>query len=95
MFEFYQAPIINIAIIIITITKDFNNKIKFVSLCISCLSIFGNSSDSFLQKFSETGIENLHLKFIISKLSTIIIRTTYNIFCMRNKQWCDPELLNY
>ena len=76
------------------LAKDYN-KIKFVNLCISCLGIFGNSSDSFLQMCNERGIENHDLRFIISKLSTIIIRTTYYIFCMRNKAWCDPEILNY
>ena len=53
---------------------------------------------------SETGIDNRHLKFIISKLSNIIIRTTYYIPTtssalptthMRDKPWCNPELLNY
>ena len=76
------------------LAKDYN-KIRFVNLCISCLGIFGNSSDSFLQMCNERGIENHDLRFIISKLSTIIIRTTYYIFCMRNKAWCDPEILNY
>ena len=76
------------------LAKDYN-KIEFVNLCISCLGIFGNSSDSFLQMCNERGIENLDLRFIISKLSTIIIRTTYYIFCMRNKAWSDPEILNY
>ena len=66
------------------LTKDFN-KIKFVNLSVSCLGIFGNSSESFLQMCSETGIDNRHLKFIISMLSNIIIRITYYIFCMRNK----------
>ena len=58
------------------LAKDYN-KIKFVNLCISCLGILGNSSDSFLQMYNERGIENHDLRFIISKLSTIIIRTTY------------------
>ena len=66
------------------LAKDYN-KIKFVNLSVSCFGIFGNSSESFLQMCSETGIDNRHLKFIISKLSNKIIRTTYYIFCMRNK----------
>ena len=74
------------------LAKDCN-KIKFGNLCISCLGIFGNSSDSILQTCNERGIENRDLRFIISKLSTIIIRTTCYILCMRNKAWCDPELL--
>ena len=70
------------------------NKTKFVNLYISCRGIFGNSSDSFLQMCNERGIENHDLRFLISKLSTIIISTTYYIFCI-NKSWCDPEILNY
>ena len=76
------------------LAKDYN-MIKFVNLSVSCLDIFSNSSESFLEMCSETGIDNRHLKLIISKLSNIIIRITYYIFSMRNKPWCNSELLNY
>ena len=76
------------------LAKDYS-KIKVVNLCISCLGIFGNSSDSFLQMLNERGIDNHDLRFIISKLSAIIVHTTYYIFCMRNKALCDPKLLSY
>ena len=76
------------------LAKDYN-KIKFVNLCISCLAIFGNSSDSYLQMCNDRGIDNHDLRFTISKLSTITIRATCYIFCMGNKSWCDPEILNY
>ena len=66
------------------LAKDYN-KTKFVNLCISCLGIFGNSSDSFLQMFNERDIDNHALGFIISNVSAIIIRTTCYIFCMTNK----------
>ena len=58
------------------LAKDYN-KIKFVNLFVSCLGIFGSSSESFLQMRSETDIDNRHLKFIISKLSKKVIRKTY------------------
>ena len=76
------------------LAKDYY-KIKFANLSVSCLGIFGNFSEPYLRMCSETGVDNCHLKFIISKLSNIITRTTYYIFCMRNKPWCNPELLNY
>ena len=60
-------------------------QVKFVNLCISYLFIFGNSSDSFLKLCIESGIENRDRTSIISKLSTVIICSTYSIFCMRNK----------
>ena len=76
------------------LSSDYH-AIEFVNLSLSCLGIFGQSSDSFLKMCTELGFDNHHLNFIVSKLSTIIIRTTYYIFCMRNKSWCNPELLSY
>jgi len=70
-------------------------RIEFVNLRTSSLSIFGNSLDSFLQMCNDIGIDKHHLNFIVIKLSTIIIRTTYCVLCMRNKPWSQPELLNY
>ena len=71
------------------------DRIEFVNLCISSLGIFGNSSDSFLLMCNDIGIDKHHLNFIVTKLSTIIIRTTYYIFCIRNKPWNQLELLSY
>ena len=66
--------------------------VKFVNLSIA---IFGQSSDSFIQMCSDLTIDKAHTNYIITKLSTIIIRTTYYIFCMRNKPWTNPDLLSY
>ena len=70
-------------------------QITFINLSISSLGIFGNCSDSFLKLCMERGINNGDLKFIISKISSIIIRSTYYIFCMKNKPWPNPGLLSY
>ena len=70
-------------------------EINFINLCISCLGIFGTSSNSFLEMCNDNSIDTHRLNFIISKLSIIVIHTTYYIFCMRNRPWCDPELLTY
>ena len=70
-------------------------QVKFINLTISCLGIFGNSSDSFLKLWMERGFSNSDLNFIISKISTTTIRSTYFIFCTRKKPWSNPELLSY
>ena len=69
--------------------------VKFVNLSISSLGIFGQSCDSFIQMCSDLTIGKAHTNYIITKLSTIIIRTTYYIFCMRTKPWTNPDLLSY
>ena len=75
---------------------SFNYRnVKFVNLSISSLGIFGKSCDSFIQMCNDLNIEKKHLNYIIIKLTTIIIRTTYYIFCMRNKPWTNPDLLTF
>ena len=78
--------------------KDLNcnyRQVQLVDLSMSCLGIFGHSSDSFLEMCKCIGIDQSHLNYILSKISSIIIRTTYYIFCSRNKPWSNPELLSY
>ena len=60
------------------LSNDYHT-IDFVNLSMSSLGMFGQSSDSFVKMCTELGFHNHHLNFIISKLSTIIIRTTYYI----------------
>ena len=71
------------------------HEVKFINISISSLGIFGNSCDAYIQMYKDLNCEEKHLKYILKKLITIIIRTTYYIFCMRNKPWTNPELLTY
>ena len=70
-------------------------QIKFINLSIISLGIFGNCSDYFLRLCMERGINNGDLHFIISKISSLIIRSIYCIFCLRNKPWPSQELRSY
>ena len=70
-------------------------KLHIIELTVGFETNFGQLSESFLTMCTKLGFDNQHLNFIISKLSTIAIRTTFYIFCMRNKAWCNPELLSY
>ena len=69
--------------------------VKFVNLSIGSLGNFGQSCDSFIQICSDLTIDEAHTNYIITKLSILIIRTTYYIFCMGDKPWTNPYLLNY
>ena len=66
--------------------------VTFVSLSMSSLGIYANSCLSFLKMCDSLSIDNQHKRFLISKLSTISIRTTYYIFCCRDKSWNNPDL---
>ena len=49
---------------------------------------------TFPRCFEKLGFEKQHLNFIVRKLTTIIIRSTYCIYYMRNKPWTNPWLNN-
>ena len=76
------------------LSSDFR-KIKFINLSLSALGIFGKSWEPFIDMCKELEIDKQHTDFVVRKLSTIIIRSTYYIFCMRNKPWTNPDLLIY
>ena len=67
--------------------------VTFVNLSMSSLGICANSCLSFLKMCDSLSIDNQYKRFLISKLSTISIRTDYYIFCCRDKQWNNPDLL--
>ena len=69
-------------------------EVRLVNLSISSLGIFGQSCDTFMDMMQDLAIEKRHLKYTISKITNIAIRTTY-IFCCRNKTWTAPELLSF
>ena len=72
-----------------------HHHVKFLNLSIGSLGIFGQSCNSFIQICSDLSIDKAHNNYIITKSSTIIIRTTYYTFCMRNKPWTDTDPLSY
>ena len=74
------------------LSSDFHN-IKFINLSLSALGIFGKSCEPFIDTCKELEFDKQHTDFIVRKLSTIIIRSTYYIFCMRNKPWTNPDLI--
>ena len=76
------------------LSSDFHN-IKFINLSLSALGIFGKSCEPFIDMCKELEFDKHHIDFIVRKLSTIIIRSTYYIFCMSNKPWTNPDLLIY
>ena len=47
----------------------------------------------FLSMLDDIGFEDKFKIYCIRKMMTIAIRTSYYIFCCRNKEWSDPQLL--
>ena len=70
-------------------------KVIFVNLSVSALGVFANDSASFLSMLDDLGFDDKFKKYIVRSIVKIAIRTTYYIFCCKNKTWTNPELMKY
>ena len=66
--------------------------VRFINPSLSALGIFGNSYEPFIDMLKEIDFEKQYINFIVQKLTTNIIRSTYYIFCMHNKPCTNPNL---
>ena len=69
------------------------NSVKFVNLSISPLGVFSKECSTFIEMLNDFGFQKQHQNYCIRRMTTIAIQTTYYIFCCRNKEWMNPELL--
>ena len=74
------------------LNQDFN-EVKFVILSMSSLGIFAQECSSFLEMLDNVGLETKHQTYCIRRMMNIAIRSTYYIFCSRDKEWESPGLL--
>jgi uncharacterized protein YdbL (DUF1318 family) len=71
-------------------------KIKSSSSCnlsLSTLGVFGRSSENFDGMLSSLKCDAKYSKYIKKKIVNMCIRTSYYIFCKRNKVWDYPKLM--
>ena len=75
--------------------SDHFKKVKFINISISSLGIFAKECSTFMDMLTDVGFDKKHQTYCIKRMTTIAIRTTYYIFCCRNKEWTNPELLTF
>jgi len=69
------------------------SKVVFVNLSMGAIGVMGSSCNSLLSLLHELHFDKKITKRIIMKAMNISIRSSYYIFCRRNKPWTNPELL--
>ena len=69
------------------------SKVVFVNLSMGAIGVMGSSCNSLLSLLHELHFDKTITKRIIMKAMNISIRSSYYIFCRRNKPWTNPELL--
>ena len=80
---------------LITDLKQTYSNVKFVNLSMSTIGIMGKSSESLLLMLDDLNLDKPTQNYVIRKVMNIAIRCTYYIFCHRNKQWSNPDLLDF
>ena len=73
--------------------KKCYNDVKFINISISA-RVFGKECKSYLGMLDILGFDDKHKKYFIRKITAPSIRSTYYVFCRRNKEWTNPQLLN-
>ncbi|CAB4009196.1 Hypothetical predicted protein [Paramuricea clavata] len=69
------------------------NEVNFVNLSMSSLGIFAQECSTFLEMLGNVGLDINYQTYCVRKMMIIAIRSTYYIFCCRNKEWESPDLL--
>ena len=75
--------------------KEQYNNDKFVNLSISTLGVFDEASKDFLGMLVELRFDKTRRDYVLRNIINITIRTSYYIFCCRNKEWTNPDLMKY
>ena len=73
--------------------KKKYNQIKFINVSVTSLGVFAESTKSLFGMVQDLKYDEQHIKYAKKKTIAICIRTSYYIFCKRNKDWNNPELL--
>ena len=69
-------------------------KVKFINLSLGAIGIYSKSQDTS-DLLSDLEVDKVHWSYLLSKISNVCIRTTYYLFCLRDKDWTDPSLLSW
>ena len=80
---------------LITDQENVYDEVKFVNVSISTLGVFGESTNTLFDMLHDLKYDEQRIKYVKKKIIATCIRTSYYIFCRRNKDWDNPELLNF
>ena len=59
------------------------------------LGLYDKSSSDSIDMKTDLDMSTDQTRFTIRKIMKIVGRTSYFIFCCPNREWCNPEFMNY
>ena len=82
--------------------KSNYDQVKYINLSLGASGIIGKGLLFFLKVYKpffdllqELKIQDNERHFLTKRMINICIRMTYYVFCMHNKEWSNPELLQF
>ena len=75
--------------------KSNYDQVKYINLSLGACGIIGKGSKPFFDLLEELKIPDNERHFLTKRIINMCIRMTYYVFCMRNKEWSNPELLQF
>ena len=77
-----------------SLINDLSPSYVFINLSIGAIGVMGSPCNStFSSLLHDLHFNKIIQKRIIMKAVNISVRSSYYIFCRRNKPWTNPELL--
>ena len=73
--------------------KDYT--VKYCDISMGAIGIIGTDSKDIQNTFENLGLSKEESDYLIRKIINVCLRTTYYIFCCRNKDWEAPSLLTW
>ena len=67
-------------------------EINYINLSMGAIGTFGKSCSNLKTVLQKYGLCGSDLNYTLQKMANVCIRTTYFIFCTRNKEWPKPDI---
>ena len=75
--------------------KKSYDDIVYANISMGACGFIEKDSKKYLDFMTKLKITETEIQYLTKTIINICIRTSYFIFCRRNKEWIEPELLSF
>ena len=72
-----------------------DREVTFINLTMGAIGIIGKDGKGLYKMLKNLELSSQEISFITNKITGHCIRSTYYLFCMKDKPWENPELLTW
>ena len=69
--------------------------VRYVNVSMGACGFIEKDSRNFFELLRYIRVPENEILFLTKRITNICIRSSYYIFCRRNKEWTSPELLSF